>query len=286
MSQVMRALIASSAIALTTLAAPLSSAQEPGPVLSPSRSFEVVSVKVNTSQTRTQMRWFPGGRFVMGLPIQTILMIGYGVPMYRIVGAPEWVGRVFFDIDARADRQPTIEERGAYYRGLLEERFQLKAHVEQREMEVYALVLAHADGRLGPGLRRSAVDCGTIIAENRKRAEAGEPPQPPAPGGRPICGSVGGGTSLTAGAAEMASLIAMISAGLERPVIDRTGLTGRFDIDLLFAPMRVGAAPPASIADRPSLFNAVQEQLGLRLERTRALIPVLVIEHIEMPVAN
>ena len=220
----------------------------------------------------------------MGLPIQVILTSAYSVPMYRILGAPEWVSRVFFDIDARADRMPTIDERRAYYRGLLEERFRLKVHVEQREMDAYALVLARTDGRLGPGLRRSTVDCDAVIAESRKRAEAGEPPRPPAPG--EPCGTVGGSSSLTARGAELTALVAMISVGLERPVIDRTGLTGRFDIDFLAAPMRVGPVPPPPIADRPSVFTAVQEQLGLKLEPTRAPIPVLVIDSIEMPTEN
>lgn len=282
----MRRFIAASAIAIATLAGARSWAQEAGPVLSPTLAFDVASVKVNTAQTRTQMRWFPGGRFVMGLPIQSILTVGYSVPMYRIVGAPEWVSTTFFDIDARADRQPTLEERRAYYRGLLEERFRLKAHVEQREMDVYALVLAHADGRLGPGLRRSTVDCDAILAENRKLVEAGEPPPPPPAGARPVCGTVGGGSALTGGAAELTSLIGMIAAGLERPVIDRTGLTGRFDFDFRAAPMRVGAVPPPSIADRPSVFTALREQLGLELEATRAPIQVLVIDHIEMPAGN
>jgi uncharacterized protein (TIGR03435 family) len=273
-------------LAMVMLAGPPSFAQEPGPVLAPTLSFEVASVKVNATQTRTPMRWLPGGRFVMGLPIQSVLTIGYGVPMYRVAGAPDWVGTTFFDIDARADRQPTVDERRAYYRGLLEERFRLKAHVEQREMDVYALVLSRADGRLGPGLRRSTMDCDAVIAENRRRAEAGDPPQPPAPGQRPVCGSAGGGSSLVAGAAELTALVGMIAAGLDRPVLDRTGLTGRFDIDFRSAPMRVTAAPPPAIAELPSVFTAVQEQLGLRLETARAAVPVLVIDHIEMPTAN
>jgi uncharacterized protein (TIGR03435 family) len=232
------------------------------------------------------MRWLPGGRFTMGLPIQTILTIGYGVPMYRIVGAPEWVSTVYFDIDAQADRQPAVDERQAYYRGLLEQRFRLQAHSEMREMDIYALVLARPDGRLGPGLRRSTIDCDIVIAENRRRAEAGAAPLPPTPGQRPVCGSVGGGSSLTAGAAQLAALVGMLSAGLEKPVIDRTGLTGRFDMDFRSAPMRVGTTPPAALAELPSVFTAVQEQLGLKLETTRAPIPVLVIDHIEMPTAN
>jgi uncharacterized protein (TIGR03435 family) len=282
----MRTLIAAATIATATIAASSSRAQEPGPVLSPKLSFEVASVKASKTQTRTPMRWGLGGQFVMGLPIQSILTIGYSVPMYRVVGAPAWVGGVMFDIDARAGRPLAVDERRAYYRGLLEDRFGLKAHVEQREMEVYALVPAHADGRLGPGLRRSTVNCDAVIAENRRRAEAGEPPQPPPPGARPVCGSVGGGSAMTAGASELTSLVGMLAAGLEKPVIDRTGLTGRFDIDFRAAPMRPGAAPPPAIAELPSVFTAVQEQLGLKLEPTRAHVPVLVIDHIEMPAEN
>ena len=282
----MRPFSAVAAIGIVMLAGRLPWAQEAAPVLSPTRSFEVASVRINKSQTRTPMRWLPGGRFIMGLPIQAILTIGYGVPMYRIVGAPKWVRGVYFDIDARADRQPTVAERQAYYRGLLEQRFRLQARVEQREMDVYALVLPRPDGRLGPGLRRSTMDCDAVIAENRRRAEAGVAPQPPIPGQRPVCGSVGGGSSLMAGAAELTALVGMLSAGLERPVIDRTGLTGRFDIDFRSAPMRVATTPPAALAELPSVFTAVQEQLGLRLETTRASIPVLVIDHIEMPAAN
>ena len=278
----MRILAVSLAVLIAGVAERPASAQGPGPVLSPALQFDVLSVRINQARTRAPMQWQPGGRFTMGLPIQSLVSIGYQVPLYRVIGLPDWVRTVFFTIDGRAERMPTIEERPAYYRGLLEDRFKVKAHVEQRELPVYALVLARSDGRLGPGLRRSDVDCDAVLAENRKRADAGERPVPPTPGVRPVCGAVGGPAALMAGAADISILSGLLSSGLERPVIDKTGLRGRFDIDFRSAPMRVADAERAR-SDLPSVFTAVQEQLGLKLEPATAPVTVLVVDHIEMP---
>jgi uncharacterized protein (TIGR03435 family) len=281
----MRIVSAAAAVLILGVAQPHLGAQGPEPVLSPTLSFDVSSVKVDNSETRAPMLWRPGGHFTMRLPIQSLVSIGYQVPLYRIVGLPDWVRTVFFDINARADRQVTIEERPAYYRGLLEERFMLKAHLERREMPVYQLVLARSDGRLGPGLRRSDANCEAAIAENRRRADAGERPAPPAPGVRPVCAAIGGPANLTAGAVDIAILTGLFSSGLERPVIDKTGLSGRFDIDFRSAPMRVADAARAP-ADLPSVFTAVQEQLGLELQPATAPVTVLVVDHLGMPSAD
>jgi uncharacterized protein (TIGR03435 family) len=259
-------------------------AQEP--ILSPKLAFEVASVKVNTSRTCAPMQWQPGGRFVMGLPVFSLISIGYGVPDLRIVGMPDWVRTVFFDVDARADHEPTLDERRAYYRGLLEDRFKLAVHTELRELPAYALVLARADGRLGQGLRRSDVDCAPVIAANVARAQAGARPAPRLPGQRPMCGGVGGPASFTGGAVEISALTGLLASGLERPVIDKTGLTGRFDIDFRSAPMRTAGPAAAPATELPSVFTAVQEQLGLKLETTTAPVHVLVIDRIAMPTEN
>src|SRR5688500_4842403 len=153
---------------------------------------------------------------------------------------PEWTRTTFFDINAQAGRQPAIEERAAYYRGLLVDRFKLVAHVERREMDVYVLTLARSDGRLGPNLRRSDVNCDAAIEAARTRSLAGERPEPPAPGVRPTCGAVGGGASLTGDAVQLTILIGMLAGALGRPVVDNTGLTGRFDIDFRAAPPQAG----------------------------------------------
>jgi len=126
-------------------------------------------------------------------------------------------------------------------------------------------------------------NCAAIIAENVRRAEAGEPPNLPVPGSRPTCAFLGGPSSINGGAIEISSLTGMWSGGLDRPVVDRTGLTGRFDVDFKSAPPGGRAGAPS---DLPSIFTAVQEQLGLRLEPSTARMPVLVVDRLEMPSEN
>ena len=272
-------------IVLTARSVPLTA--QIGPTLEPLRSFDVLSVKLNPSRTRTPMMWQPGGRFVMGLPIFSLVMIGYGVPAYRIEGLPDWARTTFFDINAQAGRQPEIEERPAYYRGLLVERFKFSAHVEQREMDVYTLTLARGDGRLGTNLRRSDVNCDAAIEAARQRNLAGERLAPPTPGVRPTCGAVGGVASLTGGSVQLTILTGMLAGALGRPVVDKTGLTGRFDIDFRAAPPQAGPVVAGSpLAELPSVFTAVDEQLGLKLVPGRASIDVLVVDRLEMPKEN
>jgi uncharacterized protein (TIGR03435 family) len=152
-------------------------------------------------------------------------------------------------------------------------------------MDVYTLTLARSDGRLGPGLRRSDVDCEPVIAENRKRNLAGERlPGAPPPGERPVCGAIGGATSMTAGAAPLTTLLGMLAQALGRPVLDKTGLVGRFDIDFKAGPPN--AAPNGPLADLPPISTALEDQLGLKLERGRGSVDVLVIDRIEKPTEN
>ena len=284
----MRFIGAVAAVILVTLAArsiPLTA--QASPTLEPVLAFDVVSVKPNPSRTRAPMQWQPGGRFVMGLPIFSLVSIGYLVPGYRIEGLPEWARTTFFDINAQAGRQPEIEERPAYYRGLLVDRFKLAAHIERREMDVYTLTLARSDGRLGPGLRRSDVNCAEIIAAIRKQNMAGQRPEAPAPGVRPTCGAVGGVMSMTAGATELTPLIGMLAGALERPVLDKTGLTGRFDFEFKAAPPGAGpGAAGTALAELPPVFTALEDQLGLKLTAGRGPVEVLVIDRLEMPTEN
>jgi len=250
--------------------------------LEPRLSFEVASVKIDNSQTRTPMQWQAGGHYVGSVPVLSLVSIGYLVPVYRIEGLPDWARATRFLINARAHSQPAIEERPAYYRGLLVDRFHLAVHVDRREMDVYTLTLARNDGKLGPGLRRSDVNCDQAIAESRARNLAGERLVAPAPGVRPMCGAVGGVASLTGGAVDLAPLIGMLAQALGRPVLDKTGLTGRFDIDFQAAPPN-GGREGSALAALPPVFTAVDDQLGLKLVPGRAPVEVLVIDHLEMP---
>jgi uncharacterized protein (TIGR03435 family) len=255
------------------------------PTLEPRLSFEVASVKVDNSQTRTPMQWQAGGHYVGSLPVLSLVSIGYLVPCYRIEGLPDWARTTRFLVNARANSQPAIEERPAYYRGLLVDRFKLAAHIEKRDMDVYTLTLARTDGKLGPGLRRSDVNCDQAIAESRKRNLASERLVAPAPGVRPMCGAVGGVASLSGGAVELAPLIGMLAQALGRPVLDKTGLAGRFDIDFQAAPP-TGAREGSALAALPPVFTAVDDQLGLKLVPGRAPVEVLVIDRLEMPTEN
>jgi uncharacterized protein (TIGR03435 family) len=253
--------------------------------LSPKLSFEVSSSKIVNGDARSAMRWQPGGHFTMREPLLRLVSLAYRAPDFRIVGLPDWVRTVFVEINARANRQVTLDEQRALYRGLFEDRFRAAVHVEERELPVYALVLARTDGRLGPGLRRSDMNCDPIIAESIRRAEAGEPPVTPAPGSRPTCAMRGGAASIIGGAVPIATLAAVWSTGgLDRPVVDRTGLAGRFDVDFKSA---VVSGPFAGTpTDLPSVFTAVQEQLGLKLEPSTVPMSVLVIDRLDLPTEN
>ena len=269
-------------ISLGARLAPLAAQERP--ILEPRLSFEVASVNIDTSQTRTPMQWQPGGHFVASVPVLSLVSIGYQVPLYRVEGLPDWARTTRFLINARAKQQPDIEERPAYYRGLLVDRFHFAAHSERRDMDVYTLTLARGDGKLGPGLRRSDVNCDEVIAENRRRNLGGEPPQLPAAGVRPTCLAVGGAASMTAGATELAPLIGMLAGELGRPVIDKTGLSGRFDIDFRAAPSRAREGSPGTAL--PPISTALEDQLGLKLQAGRGSVEVLVIDRLEMPSEN
>jgi len=269
-------------LSLLTRSIPVT-AQE-SPVLEPRVSFEVASIKVNTSRDRTPMQWQPGGHFVATLPVLSLVSIGYQVPAYRIEGLPDWGLSTRFDINARADHQPDFDERSAYFRGLLVDRFRFAAHVERREMDVHTLTLARSDGTLGPGLRRSDVNCDQAIAEARKRNLAGERPAPPPPGERPKCGAVGGISQMTGGATQLVNLVNMLAQALGKPVVDKTGLTGRFDIDFVAVPpgAREGSVP----ASLSPISTALEDQLGLKMQTGRGSVEVLVIDRLEKPTEN
>ena len=272
-------------LGLGLAAASRSVAAQAGPTLTPALRFDVASVRVIANTARSPMLWRPPGHFTSGVPLISLISIGFQIPLYRIEQLPDWARTRYFEINARTERQVEIDERPAYYRGLLSDRFSLAVHVEQREMDVYTLTLARGDGRLGPNLRPSNVNCDALIAENRKRNLAGERlPNAPAPGERPRCGAVGGSASFTGGAVPLPVFVGMLAGALQRPIIDKTGLAGRFDIDFKAAPVNGPASGP--LAERPPIFTAVEDQLGLTLQTGRGPVDVLVIDRLDMPTEN
>jgi uncharacterized protein (TIGR03435 family) len=171
------------------------------------------------------------------------------------------------------------------FRALLADRFNLRMHTETRQLPVYALVLARKDGSLGPKLRRTVFNRECLEwQETRKAVGANglDRVLPPAAcNGRPFLSKAG---VLSADQMAMTTLARQnLSRILGQFVIDETGLDGLFDLDLSFTPPSASAS---EFTDAPSIFTALDEQLGLKLEPRRAPVVVLVVDHIERPTDN
>jgi uncharacterized protein (TIGR03435 family) len=247
----MRTLAATAAAAW--LASQAAGAQTPGP------SFEVASVKANSSgQAVMRLAAPPGtGRLdATNVTARLLILNAYGLRDFQLAGAPPWTESERFDVAGRAAASATRDEISAMVRTLLAERFRLRTHRETRELPIYALVAAAPDKRLGPALKASAAETRTRISP----------------------------TSITAVNMTMARLAVTLSGIVGRVVTDETGLAGGYDVELTFAPEGPlpPAAPPAD-PDAPSIFTALREQLGLRLDGRRGPVEVLVIDEIERP---
>jgi uncharacterized protein (TIGR03435 family) len=257
--------------------------------------FEVVSVKPNRSGA-AEVRWtFASGRFTaVNVTLKALISSAYGTAQqpladFQISGGPPWLDSARFDVLAQvpggaggdAGTTMTASTLGML-RGLLEQRFRLRTHVESREQPIYALVVSDRNGRLGPRLRRRTVDCAAVAAG----AATGEPC-----GGQILPGRV---SSRGASVPQLVSGLARLMPNVGRLVVDRTGLTGTFDVDLSWTPDQLppagGSAMPTPTPpidpNGPSLFTALQEQLGLKLESTRGPVPVLVIDSVAAPTAD
>ncbi len=264
--------------------------------------FEVASVRPNTlPDVFSTVQMQPGGRYtVINMPLRNLIINAYGLQGTQLVGAPDWIASERFDINAKANEElgPPVSRDGPsqiqlLMRSLLAERFKLSVHRESREMPIYHLILARSDGRLGPELKPSTVDCRALI--EARKAE-GLMPELPKPGERPQCGARVGFGELAAGGQPLLELITLLSATVQRNVVDRTGLSGNFDIHLKWTPDQLPPRPAGMPANEriringveidpngPSIFTAVQEQLGLKLDAQRGPVEVLVIDHIERP---
>ena len=264
-------------LALALVGAPLSSA------LAQSPRFDVASVKPNTSSEES-IRWtFENGRFTgINITLRMLISTAYGPPQqplpdFLIAGAPGWVATARFDVTGTAAPGAPLPP---LLRHLVEDRFALRSHAETRDMPIYALTLAHAARSLGPMMRKNDRDCAAIASG----AIAGE-----RCGGQIVPGKVSArGMTMT----QMVSGLARLMPNVGRPVVDRTALTGAFDIDLTWSPDQAlanampGMPTPPIDPNGPSLFTALQEQLGLKLESLRGEVEVLVIDTVARPVPD
>lgn len=233
-------------------------------------SFEVATIKPS-EPNRPGKLFTVRGREVLTIntTVNDLMSMAYGVHARQIVLGPDWIGTEKFDIAGPSDvpGRPNIAQIGSMVKGLLADRFHLTFHREQRDLPVYALVMADK----GSKLTRSAGADGLPSLVFRALGVL--------PGANATMSDFAG---------------VMQRAVLDRPVVDRTGLTGRFDFMLTwtpdesqFASMGVRVPPPSTDPSAPpGLFTAIQEQMGLKFESTKAPVDVIVIDRIERPSAN
>ena len=245
-----------------------------------SQTFEVVSIRRNPSGTAQQsVNVQPTGVTFVNFQLRAILQLAYGIPQpARLIGIPDWVNDRY-DVSAKTASlvsPATILAMRPMLQAMFVDRFKLSAVVEKRELPAYALVLAHSDGKLGPQLRRSTVVC---------TGRGAPPPDAPAAGAQaPVpCGPRPGGAGRFVFVGSPISLFAgVLSLPMGRTVVDRTGLEGLYDFEVTYAPQ----GPDAGPSDAPSLFTALQEQVGLKLDPEKELVEVLVVQRIERPTEN
>jgi uncharacterized protein (TIGR03435 family) len=243
-------------------------------------AFDVVSLKRNTSLSEYGGGGpRPGGRYrLTNMPARSMIGLAWNIPTDRVLGGPGWVVTDRYDLDATMKENATQDEIRTMTRAFLRDRFTLTAHVERRQLPVYHLTQVRPGAPFGPGLERAAFDCSNPAV--RKEAVAAALAARP---GRMVCGFTVDTGTLDAGAATMETLAQVLTPQTGRPVIDRTGLAGAFNVSLKWTPSLGTDAPTA---DTVSIFTAVQEQLGLKLESATAPLDVVVIDRIEHPSEN
>lgn len=283
------ALAVAGAMAFALLSAPRACAQSSQPEKPPAPSFEVASIKPNHSGTEfLKFMFAPDGFSCSGLPVKMLIAFAYNMKEFQISGGPGWIDSDRYDIEAKMDEstiaalkklppEQAVEQRRQMVQSLLAERFNLKVSHSSKELPIYALVVA----KNGPKLKKTA------------DLPAGPGPGPGGPGPKSMMRF--GMGELTATAAPMSLLADQIARQVGRKVVDKTGLEGRYEFTLHWTPDQQGLAAgpadspgPAAAADSsaPSIFTALQEQLGLKLESQKGPVETLIIESVEKPSEN
>jgi len=247
-------------------------------------AFEVASIKPTAATDRRMYVDPPGGGRLTArnIPLEWLVQFAYKMPWNQILGGPGWFMTTRFDVVARAEHSAASDDQiRLMVRTLLADRFQLKLHHENPEMQLYTLVLAKPGANRGPELHK-AVACREVSFN----APAGAPDAPSCPA---FSMSVGG--QLAAEGATMADFAHILTDITGRPVHDQTGLTGGYNFRLTWTPDQAtpgagGTAAPSPDQTGASIFTALQEQLGLKLQSEKGPVDVIVIDHAEKPSEN
>jgi uncharacterized protein (TIGR03435 family) len=303
-------LAAAACLALVGSFALAQAAQSTGPSPAPPAAdsaakplvFDAVSIKPNSGGTSVNnqgmvrsmvmMRNQPDGFNAANVTARYLIANAYDVKDDQVSGGPDWVGSKGYDIQAKVTgtdpsdpHQLTKDQRTQALQALLADRFKLVVHAETKEASIYALTVAKG----GPKLTASQPSAAPAPPPNLPPGAVvrNYPTDGPPRGGMMRMSGPG---NLTVTAMTMTQLANMLSQQLHKTVVDQTGLTGTYDFTLQWTPDNLPASPTgdaqAPEPSGPTIFTAVQEQLGLKLESTKGPVKTLVIDHIEPPSEN
>jgi uncharacterized protein (TIGR03435 family) len=247
-------------------------------------TYDVASIKPSKPGDQSLLLFRPGRFTASGMTLRSMIEQAYGIEDDQIIGAPDWVHTQRFDIEAKVDGvdEATLDklsedENKVMFQSFLKDRFALQVHREMKELPVLELVVAKG----GPKLKEAKP--GDTYPDGLK-----------GPDGKPA-GHAGmmrwGRGQLTGQGISIASLVPPLTRQLGRTVVDKTGLTGQYDVELRWTPDDtpgpIGSQGEAGVESTgPSILTALQEQLGLKLESRKSAIQVFVIDHVEQPSAN
>jgi uncharacterized protein (TIGR03435 family) len=308
---------ASPRVALAQSAAPLTGdvrfeVASVKPQLSPAQlGAQARTAGGNVTLPRMGIQTLPGGRFSASMvTLKQLVTHAFQVKDYQIEGGPNWLTSDYFEINALAGPDATPENVQAMLRSLLAERFNLRTRIETRQAPVFALTLARPDGRLGFGLKPTSTECQQQIAARKSGTappvsgadpttpsftRAPAPPSLDAFPATPTCGTAmmmsraNGASAILYGGFDLSALVSRVSTELAAPVVDRTGLSGLFDITLEYTSERqTSLRPPgldtaATDIPPPFIVAAIEQQLGLKLEKQTGPLDFIVIESAEPP---
>jgi uncharacterized protein (TIGR03435 family) len=249
-------------------------------------SFEAVSIKPRVGDS--VLRSGPSSPDRFDDPDTTLWFLirwAYELFDFELVGGPDWLDVKRWQISAKSPAPVSLLEKRQLVRRMLEDRFRLKTHTETRELPIYNLVLARSDRQLGPKIKPSTVDCTPFLTGKRPMAESPRDPD----SGMAACSSggmfAGGVFTPRLNGQPLTGLIVTLQASLQKRVVDKTNLTGNYDIELSYIDETL-VRKGVGTEDGPSLFTALQEQLGMKLESARGPVQVLVIDSVAEPTTN
>lgn len=263
-------------------------------------TFEVAAVKPNRSgDAKVTIQILPGGRFsAIGVTLRQLIRNAYQLQEFQITSGPAWIDTDRFDIVAKTEGVDTTDPfqagtRGPgpvqlMLRGLLADRFKLEVHTDSKQLPIYALARSRS-GAFGPALQRSNHACLAGRVSVGPPAGAVPPAEPPLCGMRVLPGTI------VAGGVSLAQLANTLSGLVNRVVVDRTGVADNFEFTLRWTPEQIPAGfdkkaaamglPPID-ADGPSLFTAMREQLGLKVDAQKGPVDILIVDRAERPHEN